>query len=74
MLSRSRSVTLLGALALIGGVALTGCQRDAAVTPKEEAQFKNPPKEMPPEAREAMKKMGGGGPPPGATAPAAKGN
>ena len=67
MLSRSRSVALFGALMLIGGVVLTGCQRDAAVTPQEEAQFKNPPKEMPPEAREAMKKMGNGGPPPGAT-------
>jgi hypothetical protein len=66
--SRSLSATLLGAMLLLGGLSLTGCQPDATVTKQEETQFLNPPKEMPEAAREAMRRSGGGGPPPAAAA------
>jgi hypothetical protein len=50
----SRSLVRICGLILLAGSALTGCQPDNTVTKQEEAQFKNPSKEMPPEARKIM--------------------
>lgn len=66
--SRSRGTALFGGLLLLAGLSLTGCQPDSTVTKQEEAQFKNPPKEMPPEALKAMRDHGAGGQPAAATA------
>ncbi|MCW3098240.1 MAG: hypothetical protein JWL77_3858 [Chthonomonadaceae bacterium] len=63
MSTRSLGAKFLGAMLLLGGLALTGCQPDSTVTKQEEAQFKNPPKEIPPEALKVMREHGGGGPP-----------
>jgi len=61
--SRSRSTAFLGGMLLLVGLSLAGCQPDSTVTKQEETQFKNPSKEMPPEALKAMRDHGGGGPP-----------
>jgi hypothetical protein len=63
LLTRSLSARLLGAAVTLGALSLAGCQPDATVTKQEEQQFKNPPKEMPPEALKVMREHGGGGPP-----------
>lgn len=39
---------------LVAGSSLTGCSKGNEVTPAEQAQFKNPAKEIPPEARQRM--------------------
>jgi len=61
--------------AVIAGVGIcaivaclvSGCKPDSAVTQTEEQRFKNPPKEIPPEALKIMREHSGG--PPAGTVP-----
>ena len=48
------TVAILGVCAT-AGILISGCSKDAAVTQTEEQRFKNPSKEMPPEALKVMK-------------------
>jgi hypothetical protein len=66
---RSLGSLCLFSLVVLAGSALTGCQPDSTVTKQEETQFKNPPKEMPPEALKAMRDHGAGSAPAQAAAP-----
>jgi hypothetical protein len=64
---RSKYLPVLAVLCVgvAAGVTVTGCKPDGAVTPTEETRFKNPPKEIPPEALKIMREHSGG-PPAGA--------
>ena len=46
---------LSGLIILLTAFAVAGCGKDASVTKTDEERFKNPAKEMPPEAANAMK-------------------
>ncbi len=70
-----KRLTIL-AIAACAAFGLSGCQSggaDAPMTKDEMEGLKNPSKEMPKEAIEAMKKAGGP-PAPGGTPPPAAGN
>ena len=67
MSSRSLSILCRSSLILLAGLSFAGCQNGSTVTKQEEATFKNPPKEMPPEAARYMRDHGG--PPADAKAP-----
>lgn len=54
----NRMRTVLGVCAALAACPLVvGCQKDAQFSQKEIDQMKNPPKDMPPQARELMQKM-----------------
>lgn len=67
--SKSRSFLAVLGVGVVAGALLTGCQKDSTITPAEEARFKNPSKEMPPEAIKIMKEHGAQQPPPQAAGP-----
>lgn len=68
MSSRPYRSLKIGGLILLLLSGLPGCQNGTTVTPQEEARFKHPPKEMPPEAARYMRDHGA--PPANAKAPA----
>ncbi len=59
--------SFFGCLVLLAGLSVTGCNSGSTVTKTEEDKFKNPPKEMPEEAKRYMRDHGG--PSPNAKAP-----
>jgi hypothetical protein len=46
-------------LLAFGSVLLAGCKSGGGVSPEEEKAFRNPPKDMPPEAVKYMKEHSG---------------